>query len=458
MKALNTLFMKKLILAACTLVILGCSTEENPDPTPNPTPQPELKDPVANNDSYIGVEDNETRLNGYLDNDLLENNAKLEKFDQTTTMGGQVTDNRDGSFSYIPVADFVGTDTFTYTICDAQDNCSTATITITVEDEGNPQANDDEENTVVGQSRIIDDLLVNDDITDEAVLTSVQSPTTAGGTVVLNADATVTYTPATGFMGTDTFTYSICDDDAEATCSTAAVTVNVVEPVAFNIPAELADYYSDLSVTSSTELNFEFVGDHTSAKQSVILEYYQRHDYLYEADEDLNNPDNVILMYSGESRYWEEYQSSSNSYNPQTFNTEHIFPQSRLESEAAVTDLHHLRATDADINSLRLNHPYTDGSGDFDLINDSQWYPGDEWKGDVARMVLYLSVRYNEDISKVGELDMFLKWNIEDPVSAFELQRNNVIQGAQGNRNPFIDNPYLATLIWGGADAENRWE
>ena len=43
------------------------------------------------------------------------------------------------------------------------------------------------------------------------------------------------------------------------------------------------------------------------------------------------------------------------------------------------------------------------------------------------------------------------------PVSAFEIQRNNVIEGAQGNRNPFIDNPYLATLIWGGNPAENKW-
>jgi endonuclease I len=73
-------------------------------------------------------------------------------------------------------------------------------------------------------------------------------------------------------------------------------------------------------------------------------------------------------------------------------------------------------------------------------------------------MILYLNVRYNEDISKVGNLELFLKWNREDPVSAFELQRNTVIEGAQGNRNPFIDNPYLATLIWGGEAAENTWE
>ena len=92
------------------------------------------------------------------------------------------------------------------------------------------------------------------------------------------------------------------------------------------------------------------------------------------------------------------------------------------------------------------------------IINDNSWYPGDEWKGDVARAVLYLNIRYGEDYKEVGTLDLFLKWNREDPVSAFEKNRNNVIENAQGNRNPFIDNPYLVTLIWGGTPAENTWE
>ena len=65
--------------------------------------------------------------------------------------------------------------------------------------------------------------------------------------------------------------------------------------------------------------------------------------------------------------------------------------------------------------------------------------------------------RYGETFDRVGSIELFLKWNVEDPVSAFEVQRNNVIEGAQGNRNPFIDNPYLATLIWGGTPAENKW-
>jgi endonuclease I len=58
----------------------------------------------------------------------------------------------------------------------------------------------------------------------------------------------------------------------------------------------------------------------------------------------------------------------------------------------------------------------------------------------------------------MGTFEMFLSWNIEDPVSAFEINRNNVIENAQGNRNPFIDNPYLVTLTWGGENAQNKWD
>ncbi|MCB4807530.1 endonuclease [Tamlana sp. 62-3] len=227
--------------------------------------------------------------------------------------------------------------------------------------------------------------------------------------------------------------------------------------IEFQIPSELAAYYSevDFSATGTTLLNELH---EVSESNHTVLSYGARHNYLYSIDEDAANTDNVILMYTGESRYWEEYTSGNNPYSPQTFNTEHIYPQSLLTSEDAVTDLHHLRVCDADVNSQRSNYPYQDGVGNAMLLTASSWYPGDEWKGDVARMILYLNVRYGESFNKVGYEDLFLDWNEEDPVSSFEIQRNNRIEAAQGNRNPFIDNPYLATLIWGGDAAENSWE
>ena len=223
-----------------------------------------------------------------------------------------------------------------------------------------------------------------------------------------------------------------------------------------DVPVELESYYATLTLTDDMESNYDALRNITVSSHTTILSYGRRHNFLYNADEDLSNPDNVILMYTGESRYWEEYTSSSNDYMPQTFNTEHIYPRSLLRKNDAFSDLHHLRSTDADVNSERSNLPYVDGSGAYKRIGDG-WYPGDEWKGDVARMILYLNVRYREDISKVGSLELFLKWNNEDPVSEFEEQRNEVIFDAQGNRNPFIDNPYLATIVYGGSPAENKW-
>lgn len=228
-------------------------------------------------------------------------------------------------------------------------------------------------------------------------------------------------------------------------------------------PAELQTYYSgvDLNLTGTSlynDLAVETISMHTN-----ILAYSQRHAYLYNADEDLSNPSNVILMYSGESRYEEEYLSGNNSYSPQTFNTEHVYPQSLLSESAPIGDLHHLRSCDTGINTNRGNKPFADSTGDYGSVGTNGWYPGDatngniDWRGDVARMIMYMNLRYNEPFNDVGSLALFIQWNADDPVDDFEINRNEVIYGVQGNRNPFIDNPYIATVIWGGTPAENRW-
>jgi endonuclease I len=416
--------------------------------------------PVAVDDTYETEEGSELQINNHLSNDTLLDNADISSVNTEDTNGTVVLEE-DGSITYTLADDFSGEDTFTYTICDNDEEpeCATATITVNVTDEGSPVANDDTLVIDMNTSEFtINSLLSNDEVLDDAVISSIDD-TDSRGTIVLNEDGSISYTPESGFMGEDTFTYSLCDDDQpDATCSTATVIITLVDPVSFDIPAEITDYYEGLAISQDEDLNYEVISDLTRAMHTTILSYGERHEYLYDADEDLDNPDNVILIYSGESRYWEEYTSESNSYSPQTFNTEHTFPRSRLTSDEALTDLHHLRVADDEVNELRSNNPYTDGSGDYKSVNDAAFFPGDEWKGDVARMILYLNVRYNEDITKVGNLELFLKWNREDPVSAFEMQRNNVIETAQGNRNPFIDNPYLASLIWGGDAAENTWE
>jgi len=225
----------------------------------------------------------------------------------------------------------------------------------------------------------------------------------SNATIALNTDGTVTYTPQTDFTGTDTFTYTLCDDSKpEATCDTATVTITIEQAVLFTIPAELAPYYQNAVFSTDATLTLKELTDLVTESHTNKLSYGQRHNYLYDADEDENMVDNVILMYSGESRYWEEYNSGSNSYMPQTFNTEHVFPRSKLDNTTAVADLHHLRACDASINSQRSNFSFADGSGIFKVVNGNTWYPGDDWRGDVARMIMYVHTRYGDSFDKVG--------------------------------------------------------
>jgi endonuclease I len=446
-----------LVILIVSVILFNCSNGSGNDVMVKPPVENEK--PVAVNDNGTTIEDDQLIIN-LLSNDTVITGASITSFDQTTANGATIVDNRDGTFTYSPANSFVGTDTFNYTLCDndTTPDCSTAVVTIIVTDEGSPSAANDQVNTVKNTMVIIDNYAQNDSTIDDATIDSIDS-SSSSGTVTINSDGTISYTPQTDFIGNDSFTYTICDDDTpSATCATATITVSVLDAISFNVPASLSSYYSNLFVTTDASLNYTLISDHTTDKHTTILFYSERHSFLYDADEDAANPANVILMYTGESRDEREYTSGNNSHSPQTFNTEHVYPQSRLTSDDAVTDLHHLRSTDAGINSERSNYPFVTGTGTYQLINNNSWYPGDEWRGDVARMIMYLNVRYGETFDKVGTLDLFLEWNAADPVSPFELQRNTVIQGAQGNRNPFIDNPYLATLIWGGTPAENRWE
>lgn len=314
-------------------------------------------------------------------------------------------------------------------------------------------------------AKVLPSFLANDTYKSGNVKVTFETTTTKGGTVS-ESNNVFTYTPKTDFFGTDSFKYTICSTITTTSCSTATVTINVNEDTSgsgggnsgsFTIPSELTEYYKNVDFTLTGNSLKEALTTLTTNSHTTKLNYTDRHNYLYDADADLTNASNVILMYNGESRDEREYSSGNNNHSTQTFNTEHVYPKSLLSNSIAEADLHHLRSCDISINSNRANLPFIDGTGTYKKDNNA-WFPGDDWKGDVARMVFYLHTRYESSFDKVGSLQLFLKWNKEDPVSDFEKQRNNVIEGAQGNRNPFIDNPYLATVIWNGDAAQNTWE
>jgi len=126
-------------------------------------------------------------------------------------------------------------------------------------------------------------------------------------------------------------------------------------------------------------------------------------------------------------------------------NREHVWPASLLGSGNPQDDLHNLRAAVMTVNSTRANYPFTNAISQlsWQLVNGNTFYPGSEHVGDVARIVLYMSIRNGISLNLVGNLQMFLDWHLEDPVSDFEISRNNKIYNIQNNRNPFIDHPEL---------------
>ncbi|WP_179345706.1 endonuclease [Winogradskyella ursingii] len=159
------------------------------------------------------------------------------------------------------------------------------------------------------------------------------------------------------------------------------------------------------------------------------------------------------------------------------YNREHVFARSNANPgmgptsnsfTGIVADPHNLRATDVQRNGNRGSKKFANGTGNSGDVGSGNWYPGDEWKGDIARIMMYMYTRYGDrclpELNAVGTkqgstdmLQVLLQWNVEDPVSLVEDARNNRLEVVYENRNPFIDNPYIATVIWGGPEAEDRW-
>ncbi|WGD34195.1 endonuclease [Olleya sp. YS] len=243
--------------------------------------------------------------------------------------------------------------------------------------------------------------------------------------------------------------------------------------------AQIPSYYNDvnLSLTGTDlkdELAIKIIGTHTN-----FLSYTPGvWNALEEADADPNNPNDVLLIYGyndndGEAKTDRTRGKFDHGGNLGEWNREHTYPKSlgtpNLGTTGPGSDAHHLRACDGQMNSTRNNRKYADGSGNAGITAQGYFYPGDEWKGDVARMMLFMYLRYDDRCLPVNVgigntiagdnnmIDLFLQWNVEDPVNVFEDNRNEVIAGIQGNRNPFIDNPAFATQIWGGPQAEDRF-
>lgn len=205
------------------------------------------------------------------------------------------------------------------------------------------------------------------------------------------------------------------------------------------------------------------IDDHTELSYSEVWEA------LKETDEDPNNSSNVILLYTGRSQ-----SKTTNGGNVNDWNREHVWAKSHGDFGTTMgpgTDIHHLRPTDVTVNSSRSNLDFDNGGTQHsealgNYYDSDSWEPRDAVKGDVARMLFYMAVRYEGDVSDEpqlelnnnvnngsapyhGKMSVLLQWHLEDPVDNSERNRNNIIYNDyQHNRNPFIDHPEWVEEIW----------
>jgi endonuclease I len=224
-------------------------------------------------------------------------------------------------------------------------------------------------------------------------------------------------------------------------------------------------YYASAVGKTGTALRTSL---HAIIKNQTVLTYDQVWEALKDTDQDPANTANVIEIYSGRS-----IAKSDNGGGVDQWNREHIWAKSHGDFGTANgpgTDVHHLRPEDVTVNSDRGNLDFDNGGSAVNQCGDcwrdaDSFEPRDAVKGDVARMILYMAIRYegddgwpnlepNESVNNgsapaIGKLSVLKAWSAGDPPDTFEKRRNQVIYDTwQHNRNPFVDHPEWIASIW----------
>ena len=228
--------------------------------------------------------------------DIFDNDSDLPTTGNLTTTNpsnGTVSINENGTpndptddiVTYTPNPDFNGSDTFDYTVCNQSGDCSTATVVVDVL----PIVDAIDDSVVTTDDTPIDiDILANDN--DIPILGTLTNTSPTNGSVLLMDNGTphdpsddiVFYTPNTGFVGTDTFTYTICDNNSN--CSTANVSVVVTDAMDL-------DSDDDGIVDSFEDLDLDGDGDPATDPTDSDNDGYA--DYLDIDSDDDGIPDNV---------------------------------------------------------------------------------------------------------------------------------------------------------------------
>ncbi len=240
-------------------------------------------------------------------------------------------------------------------------------------------------------------------------------------------------------------------------------------------------YYASAADLAAEELR---TGLHEVIDGHTVHDYDAMRTAPRTLDVDPENENNILLIYSGESVPGHLFNS--------VWNREHVWPQSfgADTSRTPGTDFHNLFPADRGVNSSRGNlffdntdpanlnsHPDAPESS----FDSNSWEPRDADKGRIARVMLYMDLRYepgDSDDFQLGEspsqsqtrfakLSTLLEWNRLFPPDEYERRRNHLIHTGfsfsrfefiQGNRNPFVDLPEFAEILHETEDRITRGE
>lgn len=227
-------------------------------------------------------------------------------------------------------------------------------------------------------------------------------------------------------------------------------------------------YYDSVSTETGNALKSKLKTITSSPKPSTSYDWTR----FQGADEAEGIPNSILLIYSRKV----VLKTATVNVNSKTgWNREHTYPQSKLEKQTSTSveakkDNHHIFADDNRTNSIRSNNKFgevattsgnrvKDSFGDDtnNYTNGTYFMPNPEARGEVARGTMYLNMFYNYDIlENFTSIDLMLKRHLENPVTNREIYRNNYIHTVQKNRNPFIDKPEYACLVWGNENSTTQ--
>ena len=252
------------------------------------------------------------------------------------------------------------------------------------------------------------------------------------------------------------------------------------------IPAGYYDAANGLTgYPLKTKLHEIIKAGHQDKGYNALMTAYKTGDL----DKYYENDNTILDMYSENPTGSDPYiyipgQRECGNYNSENdcYNREHIFPQGFFNQAAPMrSDYHHIYPTDGYVNGRRSNFPFGRvgtaswtsmngskvGSSNFPGYSGTVFEPVDEFKGDIARALLYFVTRYEDRIQNFDHSDannpqdgsrnrgydqwyinLLILWHRQDPVSQREIDRNNFGYTYQGNRNPYIDHPEYVEQIW----------